>query len=104
RHADDNEVVRMLFLQGDQLGHLTHASGAPGGPKVDQHHFAAKVREPDFVALECAKLEIARGHRPASGPRRGWNREGDGRKPALMLRPPPLGPLRSCPGFFAAAV
>jgi len=56
-----------LTLQLDEQRDLPAARRAPGGPEVEQHHFAAPVGEVVGLASKVTQGELGRGGRCRDG-------------------------------------
>ena len=63
RHAEDLETLVMVFpVEAHHVGVLHAAGAAPGGPEVDEHHFAAQVAELALLAVGVVHDDVGSLH------------------------------------------
>ena len=63
--ADHLQAILVAFLQLNQSGNLLTAGAAPGGPEIQQHHFAAIIFQLELFPIEvfCLKGGAGSGSR-----------------------------------------
>jgi hypothetical protein len=59
--AENLQPVFVLILQPDEVGNFRTARPAPGGPEIQENHFAFGVRERDRLSIEAWQFEVWRG-------------------------------------------
>ena len=60
RQPDDLQMILIFVLQFDQVGNFGAARSAPGGPEIQQNHFAVRVSERERLAVQRVELELRR--------------------------------------------
>src|SRR5689334_11490175 len=65
RHAQNHDVVVIHFLQSNQIGNLSQASGAPSGPEIQQDNLSVEIAKPHLMSFEILQYEI--GDRQSPG-------------------------------------
>ena len=58
---DEPAVLPIRIVSGFQMGRLPDTGAAPGRPKIQQHIFAAKIRQLQRMAVNRLDLKIWRG-------------------------------------------
>lgn len=60
-HGNRDGLVPLLAegpLHGGELGHFRDATRTAGGPKVDEHHFAAQLGQGSLLAIQRGERDI----------------------------------------------
>ena len=58
--TDDLQTVAVFFLELDQIGNFGAAWPAPGGPEIQEDHFAARCGEGERLTVEIVDFEVGR--------------------------------------------
>src|SRR5713101_2785018 len=59
--AENLQAVLVFILERDEVRDFGAAGSAPGGPEIQEEHFAARAREGDGFSIKAIQLEIGCG-------------------------------------------